>query len=211
MDPRIQRTKTKLRVALAVLLKEVSFERVSVSDLCRRSGISRITFYAYYDDKFALANELFDEMLQSGKVIFHKLQERNNPAEDPRRSCCNLLSAVLEMREKNRDLMAQLNLEDNSYLAFSHDWYVLRKAEECSRKYIEALRPAYPPQMTANLLCTGLWGFLRTGFEEQRDPEQVRAQAERMLDTLLNSSIFPSEETGVPVGGCGGEESIACV
>lgn len=187
---KMQKNKTKLRMALAVLLKEMPFEHVSVTDLCKQSGVSRITFYAYYDDKFALADELFDEMLQSASAIFSNLQNQYNPDDDPKRSLKNLLDSVLAMQEQKRNFIAQLSLESNSYLAFSYYWYVLRKAEQYSRKYVEALSPVYPLKMTTNLLCTGVWEFIRTGLKEHRLPDEVHLQAEELLDTLLNSNIF---------------------
>jgi AcrR family transcriptional regulator len=200
-DVRVEKTKERLRTALAFLLQEVPFERVSVTDLCRQSGVSRITFYAYYDDKFALADELFDEMLRCAARIFHELQDRYNPADDPRTSCRHLLDAALEMQEQYQDFLARLALESNSYLAYAYYWFVLRKAEEYSLRYVEALRPVYPARMAANLLCTGIWSFIRTGRQAGGSQEALRQQAEELLDTLLHTSIFPGTGAFQTAGG----------
>lgn len=192
-DCRIQKTKQKLRGALLLLLRDAPFEQLSVTDLCRESGVSRITFYAYYNDKFDLLGEIFGEMLQSAIAHFEKLQDGGNPGRDPRRSCRNLLQAILMMESESPEFMAQIAQEENSYLAFAYYWYVMREAFEHSRKYVEALRPVFSAQMTVNFLCTGLWGFIRTGALEGKTEEELGALAEQLLDSILNSSVFRQE------------------
>jgi len=188
-DRRIQATKQKLRGALLILLRETPFERVSVTDLCRESGVSRITFYAYYNDKFELAGEIFEEMLHAAEAIFDRLQE-SNPGRDPRLSCRHLLQAILLMEQENQDFMEQIGREGNPYLAFAYYWYVMRKAFDHSQKYVEELNPSFSVPMTVSFLCTGLWGFIRTGALEGRTEEEIGAMAEQLLDLLLSSQVF---------------------
>ena len=126
-DLRIEKTKTKLRSALSDLLKEMSFEHITVSDICRRSGVTRITFYAYYTDKFALVNEVFYEMYTAAAAIFHNLENTDNPKADPEQSCLHLLDAVLEMQRRYREMILQLALESNSYLAYAYHFYILHE------------------------------------------------------------------------------------
>ena len=53
------------------------FEKITVTELCRAADVSRITFYTYYDDKYALADRLF-------KTIWRK--QRNAIARSRRRT-----------------------------------------------------------------------------------------------------------------------------
>lgn len=191
-------TKEKLRLALVMLLKDTSFEQVTVANLCRESGVSRITFYAYYDDKFQLAGEIFSELFQDASVIFQTLQAANNPSDSPEQSCRNLLSAILKMQKRHSDFMEQLALESNSYLAFSYYWYVLRKAGEYGYDYVKALGPKYDARMTVNFLSTGIWGFIRTGIAEKLPTEVIERQAEELLTSLLRGKLFPAEEIPAP-------------
>lgn len=190
-DPRIQRTKARLRKALVELLAQESFDRISVTDLCKTSGVTRITFYAYYDDKLALVAELFSEMFQTAAAAFARRQRESGAESDPAESCRNLLRAVLEMQDQYLDLIVRLSPERNAYLSFSYYWQVIRQAEEYSRKYVEALRPRHPLQMTTNLICTGMWGFIRAGIAECRPPEEIRREAEALLDEFLaDTALF---------------------
>ena len=188
---RTQKTKKKLTDALTQLLQSDRFEHISVTDLCKTSGVSRITFYAYYDDKYQLVAALFDEMYQTAAVVFQALEKAGNPEHRPVVSCCHLLNAIFDMQEQYQDLTARLLAEENPYLAFAYYWYVLRQAEEHVSEYLDALDPVHPLSMTASMLCTGLWGFIREGFRESRPRDEIRAGAEAVLyGFLCTPSLF---------------------
>jgi AcrR family transcriptional regulator len=54
VDPRVRRTRALLQDALRSLLREKRFTNVSVAEIAERATVNRNTFYAHYDDKFAL-------------------------------------------------------------------------------------------------------------------------------------------------------------
>jgi AcrR family transcriptional regulator len=54
LDPRIRRTRELLQHALAKLLEQKEFEKISVHDITDVATVNRATFYAHYPDKFAL-------------------------------------------------------------------------------------------------------------------------------------------------------------
>lgn len=54
VDPRVTRTRKLIRDALISLLMEKSFESISVQDIAERATVNRATFYAHFQDKFAL-------------------------------------------------------------------------------------------------------------------------------------------------------------
>lgn len=74
-DPRVRRTRELLTKAFAELMSEQGFASVTVQDIAERAGINRATFYAHYDDKFAL----FDRMVRS--LFRAELERRLPPAE----------------------------------------------------------------------------------------------------------------------------------
>jgi AcrR family transcriptional regulator len=53
-DPRSRRTRELLQQALATLMKEKDFDKISVNDITAAATVNRATFYAHYPDKFAL-------------------------------------------------------------------------------------------------------------------------------------------------------------
>jgi AcrR family transcriptional regulator len=72
IDPRVRRTRELLTTAFADLLNEKGFASVTVQDIAESAGINRATFYAHYDDKFAL----FDQMVRN---VFRAELDRRLP------------------------------------------------------------------------------------------------------------------------------------
>ena len=80
-DRRIIKTKKNLKATLIGMMSEIAFEQISITELCKRAEISRITFYSHYSDKYALVDDIFNDMLRIGTDIYHTKQEadsRNN-------------------------------------------------------------------------------------------------------------------------------------
>lgn len=56
LDPRVKRTRQLLEQALGDLLKEKTFHAITVQDIAERAEVNRATFYAHFEDKYALLN-----------------------------------------------------------------------------------------------------------------------------------------------------------
>ncbi len=61
-DLRIIKTKKILSQALLTLMKEKSFDKIKISDICETALINRSTFYAHYEDKYDLLIALIEEL-----------------------------------------------------------------------------------------------------------------------------------------------------
>jgi AcrR family transcriptional regulator len=61
VDPRVTRTRKLIRDALVSLLAEKNFESISVQDIAGRATVNRATFYAHFNDKFALLDAMIRE------------------------------------------------------------------------------------------------------------------------------------------------------
>ena len=61
-DLRVVKTKKLLYESLSKLLREKSFEQIKISDICNEALINRSTFYAHYNDKYELLNDLFENL-----------------------------------------------------------------------------------------------------------------------------------------------------
>lgn len=69
VDPRIKRTRQLLQQALMDLMREKSFQAITVQDIAERATVNRVTFYAHFEDKYALLEytmrEMFKQRLRS--------------------------------------------------------------------------------------------------------------------------------------------------
>ena len=53
-DPRVRRTRQLIEQAFDELLAEKNFDSITVQDVTERAQINRATFYAHFEDKYAL-------------------------------------------------------------------------------------------------------------------------------------------------------------
>ncbi len=54
MDPRVRRTRQMLVQAFMELVKSEGFQAINVQEITDRAGVNRATFYAHFQDKYAL-------------------------------------------------------------------------------------------------------------------------------------------------------------
>lgn len=64
LDPRVKRTRKLLQQAFRELLAEKDFAALTVQDITERAEVNRATFYAHFEDKFALMDFSVRESLQ---------------------------------------------------------------------------------------------------------------------------------------------------
>lgn len=82
-DRRIRKTKKNLKTTLISMLSDMPFEQVSITELCSRADTSRITFYTHYSDKYALVDDIFQDMIREGTAVYEEMQAANNPSASP--------------------------------------------------------------------------------------------------------------------------------
>lgn len=58
-DPRVQRTRERLRRSLLELLAEEDYRDITLQDVVERAGVARSTFYNHYDDQDQLLADCF--------------------------------------------------------------------------------------------------------------------------------------------------------
>jgi AcrR family transcriptional regulator len=62
---RVLRTRKLLRTALLDLIEERGFDALTVGEIAERAMVSRAGFYRYYQDKYDLVEQLFEEAVQA--------------------------------------------------------------------------------------------------------------------------------------------------
>ncbi len=70
LDPRVRRTRISILGAFSDLLAEKSFDAISVQNVTERAEINRATFYAHFEDKYALLDHWVEEQFR------HEIQKR---------------------------------------------------------------------------------------------------------------------------------------
>ena len=65
MDLRIEKTKKAIRSAFIELRAKKSLEKITVKELCSLAYINKSTFYAHYEDIYALSEAMEQETVAS--------------------------------------------------------------------------------------------------------------------------------------------------
>lgn len=71
-DLRVIKTNKILFEALTTLMKDKTFEKIKISDICEVALINRSTFYAHYEDKYELLLALIEDLKDNLLVELNK-------------------------------------------------------------------------------------------------------------------------------------------
>ena len=77
LDIRIEKTERAIKQAFMELRAEKPLEKIRVKELCDRACINKSTFYAHYQDIYALANAMEDEMVEAVAASLPNLTARD--------------------------------------------------------------------------------------------------------------------------------------
>ena len=91
-DRRIIKTKKKnLKATLIGMMREIAFEQISITELCKRAEISRITFYSHYSDKYALVDDILMICFRLEPIF---IVQNRNKRKSGKQSCNRILQYV---------------------------------------------------------------------------------------------------------------------
>ena len=76
-DLRYLKTEKNIINSFLECVDDLGFEKTRISDICHKAMISRNTFYAHYEDKYALLNDIISQLEKEmmEKVLKAELSE----------------------------------------------------------------------------------------------------------------------------------------
>ncbi len=189
-DRRIIKTKRNLKEALITMLAKEDFEHISITELCKRAEVSRITFYAHYSDKYALLDDIFNDMLDIGTKDYQRRQEENNPGRRITAGYVNMLDSILGLYYDRFDFFQYTNPEKNPYLA-SRLYSIILETVEMHTLHVKQRFPLrYSPKKIAGFVCFGMLGFVNESHKEKTPLEEIKKEARRLLTDVLGSGVL---------------------
>ena len=194
-DKRIVKTKRSLKAAMTEMLGKEDFEHISITELCRKAEISRITFYSHYSDKYALLDDIFNDMQRIGTEDYYRRQAENNPSHRLAAGYVNMLDSLLELYYDRFDFFQHTNPEKNPYLASRFYSIVLETVEQHTLHVKKRLRIKYSPKKIAGFVCFGMLGFVNESHKEKTPLEEIKKEARELLTDLLKSGVLTESET----------------
>lgn len=191
-DKRVRKTKKYVKEALITLLEEKPFEQITVTELCARSDISRITFYAHYGDKYELVDEMFAEMLENATRDYYGMQKENNPENETEQTFCNLLDCIINLYNENMSLLTRTTIHQNPYMYYMFYSYIVESVERVLSHRAHIIRLKYPIKQVRGFICNSLWAFISEAQASESGTGTVRQDAKDVLKGILRSEIMTS-------------------
>lgn len=188
-DKRILKTKRNLKQTLASLLSHKPLENITVTELCESASTSRITFYAHYEDKYALADEMVSDMVDAALKDFDHLQRTTNPENNPLASAQNVLEAVLNLFARNQKVFNHASREESPYLFKKLYESLQRHVQTLAQKIFQSRSTRFDLKRVAVFICDGMWGYIVESRRQNCSLETIRKEAGELLSRLLGTTM----------------------
>ncbi len=97
-----QESRSRILAAAKEVLGETPYAAMRVEDVIARAGVSRATFYKYFDSKFAIGRELHGEFGPRLSAIYDLLLAHNDPTEA---DLIDWIKRVVDFYRQEKDLI----------------------------------------------------------------------------------------------------------
>lgn len=140
-------TKGLIKKAFTVLMKEKGFHSITVSDITRKAGINRGTFYLHYVDKYDLLEKLEEKLFNDlTEILLRKYDNHFDKPKEiiPYQAILNALYYV-----KNDFEFIQVLISENGDMSF-----------------INRFKELLQESMVEGILKTGILNYSKKGLPE---------------------------------------------
>lgn len=103
-DMRVQITRRMLREGLLRCIDRKPLSKITVSELCRESGVNRATFYNHYDSPAMIFKAIAEEYADNLRTIYRSHKEAYTHTEEPAILAC--LEYLYERKEEIKILLS---------------------------------------------------------------------------------------------------------
>lgn len=176
-----------VRESLEQLLSEKSIHEISIDDIAKGAGISRPTFYFYYDSKESVLLALLDEIV--GQADAASDAARELIAQDPARFLRDALGAYLHNFGAHRSVSIAANESGAVNPQVRALWNRVRErwvAAAAEAIEAERGRGTAPPGPPARELATALIAMNEGSLYSTFAGEQPSVEEDHVLDILTH-------------------------
>ena len=186
-DKRAKRSKKMLKKGLSELLREKSFNKISVKDITERMDMNRGTFYLHYPDVHALLESLEEDMIRDAQVMIDEyLPKIDGGTLQP------VFEPVLDYYVEHMEICRAL-FNDTSVGMFIERLYKLIYTNGA-----DIMHRQFPTASDAQIgyimsfIVYGLIGLVKEWSDEQMSPskEELIAMADRLVEGACRSFLL---------------------
>lgn len=185
-DLRVIKTRSNIRREFLSLLEQYEFRAITVSMIIDRCQINRSTFYRNYEDKYALADAIVQDLLEE----FSRNMETAFIRESkPKAGAFNFMLEYFSQHQKELTLLYQRVLPVNIF-----DQMLTRYSEallkEISRIFPNSVRQQKLSRYFSRIIASNILTSIRWWHLES--PETSRQEMEEIIRLTAEEGILPS-------------------
>jgi AcrR family transcriptional regulator len=191
-DMRTRRTKKALKKALTELMIIDSIEKISVTDICAKAEINRVTFYTHYTDKYELLNELLSDicgLIDRENQIYYQKNKTGDLIADYTRMISH---SIYKICFQNKELINSLNSNADPIFTKMVEDIIIKEGMKTINLLKDKLDIYYPNRFIVEFL---IGGFKQLVFEYALKEQSLTEKEffmyfDKLLYSLLKSEIF---------------------
>ena len=173
-DRRVLYTKMFLRESILALMREMPISKITPTELCRRAGINRNTFYTHYQSAEELLSEIEEELFTKVRSSFERLGSGLNS----RALIAEICVVIAENFELSRILLSENG--DMHFLkrlvSLAHDQTMVAWREAGVQANEALLETMYTFSVNGSVAVIREW--VRAGMPQP--PETIAQQLEQL-------------------------------
>ncbi|MTV82755.1 TetR/AcrR family transcriptional regulator [Secundilactobacillus folii] len=146
-DLRVIKTKTTIERAFISLLKNKSFERITVQNILDEALINHKTFYAHYADKYQLADIISENLINKFQLA---LTKRFKKPVLPTDSSASMRTFYLTIFKDREAMLAMFKVKTNNHYLWDDLMDILKSTYHDHLTFITKSEPSH---LEADYLC----------------------------------------------------------
>lgn len=161
----IAHTKSLISLALFMLVHKTPYDDISVKEICEKAGVSRMSFYRYYNKK----DDIFIDFCDSRFEEFYDLYLKDNKNIDPRDFTLNMFR-FFKKYSKSIEVLILAGKEHLLSVQFlSYAKFLIGRSKDVRIKNLEANK------IIAPLFSGGFFAVLMTWISDgmEETPEEI--------------------------------------
>ncbi len=178
-DPRALRTREAFQGALIELLQKASYQKITVTDIARRAGFARHTFYNHFETKDDLLANLFDSVLDE---FFINMEQRDFDLNDPDDEL-RMIASFFSVWRDHPDIVKIFNTLDLD------DMLIRRLKTYFTQYYYDQVTQSIPGTSTAlGIYLISFNAYMLLGLLKPWLQDEMRYPPEVMAEFLIQIS-----------------------
>lgn len=191
-DMRVLRTKRDLRNAFIELIGEKQFEKITVTEICKRASINKMTFYKHYQDKYTLLDDCLRTVAES---VFLKCVPNEDfdkiLNENPVDFFVDLISSVMSECYDKKNVILSLSYGNNSSLRFVVAEYCNKLVYRLVVRMSDTYKFKYPPHVISSFITGGFANIITDCLTTSPIPiDTFRNYVRTFFSDLIESKII---------------------